>query len=87
VPVDLYTAILGGEVPVDTLDGRVMLRIPPETQNGRTFRLQGKGMPRLNRPGQYGDLYAKVEVKLPTGLSAREKELFRKLASLRRGRV
>ena len=85
VPVDLYTAILGGEVPVDTLDGRVMLRIPPETQNGRTFRLRGKGMPRLNRPGQYGDLYARVEVKLPTGLSAREKELFRKLASLRRG--
>jgi len=86
VPVDLYTAVLGGEVPVDTLDGRVMLRIPPETQNGRTFRLRGKGMPKLNRPGQYGDLYVTVEVKLPTNLSSREREIFRQLASLRRRR-
>jgi curved DNA-binding protein len=85
VPVDLYTAILGGEVRVPTLSGPVMLTIPPETQNGRVFRLRGKGMPRLQQPDQGGDLYAKVNVRLPTDLGPRQKELFEELRHVSRG--
>ncbi len=66
-----------------TINGRVMLRIPPETQNGKSFRLRGKGMPKLQDPRQYGDLYAEVKVILPERLSERERELFEELASLR----
>ncbi|MBC7337907.1 MAG: J domain-containing protein, partial [Clostridia bacterium] len=84
VDVDLYTALLGGEVRVPTLEGHVALRIPPETQAGRTFRLKGLGMPSLKNPSQRGDLYVKVRVKLPENLSDREKSLFRELANLRR---
>jgi len=84
VPVDLYTAVLGGEVRVPTLSGNVMLKIPPETQGGQTFRLRGKGMPNLRNPRQHGDLYAKLRIRIPKNLSQREKELFRELASLRR---
>jgi DnaJ-class molecular chaperone len=81
-PVDLYTAVLGGEVRVPTMSGSVMLNIPPGTQNGQVFRLRGKGMPRLNQPNQYGDLYAKVEVNLPTDLTPRQRELFEELKSI-----
>jgi DnaJ-class molecular chaperone len=85
VPVDLTTAILGGEVPVPTPDDRkVLLTIPPETQNGKSFRLAGKGMPRLRGSG-YGNLYARVHVVLPTGLSQREKQLFTELKRERTG--
>jgi curved DNA-binding protein len=83
VPVNLYTAVLGGEVKVPTLSGDVMLNIPPETQGGRTFRLRGKGMPGLRNPKKRGDLYARLRVQVPQKLSQREKELFRELASLR----
>jgi len=84
VPVDLYTALLGGEVHVPTLRGKSLaLTIPPETQNGRSFRLGGQGMPHLKSPDKQGDLLAKVEVKLPTHLSDREKELFAELKTLR----
>ncbi len=84
VPVDLYTAILGGEIAVPTLGGRtVMLRIPPETQNGAKFRLRNQGMPVLNRPKEHGDLYVTAEIKLPTQLTAQERELFEKLRQLR----
>jgi len=85
VPVDLYTAILGGEVRVPTLKGSVMLKIPPETQNGKTFRLRGQGMPALKDPSHRGDLFATVHVRLPRRLSDKERELFRQLAQLRRG--
>jgi curved DNA-binding protein len=85
VPVDIYTAALGGEVRVPTLDGTVMLKIPPQTQSGRTFRLRGKGMPRLNDPNTRGDLYARVRLVLPEPLSERELEAFRELATARRG--
>jgi len=68
LPLTLREALLGGEVPVATLKSRVLLRIPAGTQNGRTFRLKGQGMPRLNG-GDPGDLYAKARVVLPTGLS------------------
>jgi curved DNA-binding protein len=83
VDVDLYTAILGGEVRVVTLSGNVTLRIPPESQAGRTIRLQGQGMPSLQNPQQRGDLYVKLRVKLPTKLSEQEKKLFTELAQLR----
>jgi curved DNA-binding protein len=82
VPVPLVTAILGGEVQVHTLKGKVALKIPPETQNGRTFRLAGQGMPHLGNKSR-GDLLAKVRVVLPTKLSAKEKELFKQLGEIR----
>ncbi|HEY74889.1 MAG TPA: J domain-containing protein [Thermoflexia bacterium] len=82
VPVDLYTAVLGGKVRVETLAGPVILTIPPGTQNGQTFRLRGKGMPKLRQKGQYGDLYARVEVRLPTRLTPRQRELFEELRRL-----
>jgi DnaJ-class molecular chaperone len=84
VPVGLYTAVLGGEVSVPTLKGKLALRIPPEIQSGKSFRLTGQGMPRLNQENAFGDLYAKVRVVLPENLSAQERELFEKLAELRR---
>ena len=87
---DLYTevearledAVLGGDLHVLTLRGRLALTIPPETQNGQRFRLAGQGMPALNTPDTKGDLYATVKVKLPTGLSEEEQELFRRLKEL-----
>lgn len=84
VPVDLYVVILGGEVAVKTPDDRaVMLRIPPETQNGRVFRLRGRGMPRLTDPTTRGDLFVKVAVQVPSKLSNEEKRLFETLRGLR----
>jgi curved DNA-binding protein len=85
VPLDIYTAALGGEVRVPTLDGSVILKIPPQTQSGRTFRLPGKGMPRLDDPNTRGDLYARVRLVLPEPLSERELQAFRELAAARRG--
>ncbi|MEX2425556.1 MAG: DnaJ C-terminal domain-containing protein [Thermomicrobiaceae bacterium] len=82
VDVPLYTAVLGGEATVPTVDGSVALTIPPETQNGRTFRLRGKGLPLLSG-GDRGDLLARVNVRLPESLSDEERDLFQQLASLR----
>jgi curved DNA-binding protein len=78
-PVELTTAILGGKAPVPTLNGSVMLTVPAGTQNGRVFRLRGKGLPRLRQPDQHGDLYAKLDVQLPTELTPRQQELFEEL--------
>ena len=83
VDLDLYTALLGGEVQVPTLDGAVALTIPAGTQNGRTFRLRGLGMPDMKHPDQRGDLYAVMEVALPTDLSEEEQRLFGELRKLR----
>ncbi len=83
LPVDLYTMILGGEVQVPTLDRPLILNIPPETDNGKVFRLRGKGMPNLKKPDQRGDLYVEVSAKLPKNLTEQEKELFQKLRALR----
>lgn len=83
VPVDLYTAILGGEVEVPTLGRPVQLKVPPLTQNGKTIRLRGLGMPKVKNPDQRGDMYVTLEVKLPTRLSADEKKLFEQLRALR----
>ncbi len=82
-PIDLYTAVLGGEVTVPTLKGQARLKIPPETQSGRRFRLRGLGMPNIKNPEAKGDLHAEVKVVVPQKLSGREKELFEQLASLR----
>jgi curved DNA-binding protein len=79
VPVDLYTAVLGGEVRVPTLAGELNLKIPAGSQNGQTFRLRGKGMPKLNKSAERGDLYARLEVRLPTKLTPKQRELFEQL--------
>jgi len=83
VPVDLYTLVLGGEVAVETLRGRIMLKIPPETRADRVFRLRGQGMPALRSKDQRGDLYVEIEPVIPQTLNEKEKELFRQLAALR----
>jgi curved DNA-binding protein len=82
LPVDLYTLVLGGEVRVPTLTGDVVLTIPAGTQSGRSFRLRGKGMPHLRQTDRRGDLYAKVEVRLPTDLTDRERKLFGELRAI-----
>ncbi|GAB4263891.1 MAG: DnaJ C-terminal domain-containing protein [Candidatus Promineifilaceae bacterium] len=84
VPVDLYTAVLGGKVNVATIDKTVKLTIPPETSNGRTFRLAGLGMPKLRQPDKRGDLLATVDIQLPKNLTEEEKQLFRQLRELRK---
>ncbi len=77
-------AVLGGEVRVPRLGGQpVILNIPAGTQGGRTFRLQGMGMPKLRKPEERGDLYAKARIVVPTQLGQREKELFTELAQRR----
>ncbi len=82
IPVPLAVAVLGGEVQVPTPKGKLALKIPPETQNGRVFRLAGQGMLHLGKSTR-GDLLAKVNVILPTKLSEKEKELFRQLSTIR----
>jgi DnaJ-class molecular chaperone len=82
VSVPLATAILGGEVRLPTLDGNLSLRVPPETQNGKLFRLAGKGMPQLGN-ANHGNMFAKVNVVLPTNLTEEERRLFERLRSLR----
>lgn len=82
--IDLYTALLGGDAFVDTLDGKIKVKIKEGTQNGTTIRLKGKGFPVYKQEGQYGDLYAKIHVKLPTGLTEEEKQVFKKLSEKRR---
>ena len=81
--VDLYTMILGGEITIETLNGKVKLKVPPETANGTKVRLKGKGFPVYKKEGQFGDLYVTYEAKLPTHLSEKEKELFNELSKLR----
>jgi molecular chaperone DnaJ len=84
VPVPLTTAMLGGEVGVPTLKGNVALKVPPETQNGKVFRLSGQGMPHLNDSSR-GDIFAKVKVMLPTKLTQQERQLFEQLRTYRHG--
>ncbi|MET3036257.1 J domain-containing protein [Chryseobacterium sp. NRRL B-14859] len=79
VSIDLYTAVLGGEVKVNTLEGSVNLKVKPETQSGITVRLKGKGFPVYKKEGQHGDLFVTYEVKLPTNLTEKQKELFEQL--------
>jgi curved DNA-binding protein len=80
VDLDLYTAILGGELMLDTLDGTVKLTVKPETANGAVVKLKGKGYPIYKHEGQHGDLLVTFRVKLPTGLTEEQRVLFRQLA-------
>lgn len=84
VPVDLYTAVLGGEVDVPSIDRTVKLNIPPETTNGKMFRLRGMGMPKLSKKTERGDLFATIDVQIPRNLSTEEKDLFERLRELRK---
>jgi curved DNA-binding protein len=80
--IDLYTAVLGGETLVDTLDGKVKLKINPGAQPGSTMRLKGKGFPVYKEAGKTGDLYVNLEIRLPTHLSDKEKQLFSELSAM-----
>lgn len=84
VDLDMYTAALGGSITVDTFDGKAKLTVKPETQNGTTVKLKGKGFPVYKKEGQFGDLFITYKVKIPTNLSAREKELLQELQKLRK---
>jgi curved DNA-binding protein len=83
VDLDLYTSILGGEILVDTFDGKVKLKVQPETKNHTKVKLKGKGFPVYKKEGEFGDLILTYQVKIPTNLSAKEKELFQELKKLR----
>jgi len=78
--IDLYTAVLGGEITVTTLSGNVLLNIPPGTQPEQTFRLKGRGMPHLRKPDQHGDLFVRAKVTIPKQLTSEQKHLFEQLA-------
>jgi curved DNA-binding protein len=78
--LDLYASVLGGEITIDTLDGKVKLKVKPETQNGSKIKLKGKGFPVYKSKGQFGDLYVTYMIRIPTDLTEREKELFYELS-------
>lgn len=80
--IDLYTAVLGGETIIDTLSGKVKLKVAPGTQNGTKVRLKEKGFPVYKKEGQFGDLYVTFTIKIPTNLTEKEKELFSELFKL-----
>lgn len=83
-PIDMYTMMLGGAAKIPLLNSKILtLQIPANTQNGKTFRIRGQGMPRVNQPEQRGDLFIIAEAQLPTDLTARERELVQELQSLR----
>ncbi|MFY9309468.1 MAG: J domain-containing protein [Bacteroidia bacterium] len=80
VNLDLFTAVLGGELMVDTLDGKVKLKVAPETQNGTRVKLKGKGFPVYKQEGHFGDLYVTYSIQIPTNLTEKQKQLFRELS-------
>lgn len=82
-PLDIYTAILGGTVEINTLKGKIKLTIPKETDNGKTFRLKNLGMPKYGKESHYGDLYVKTELQTPKDLSKEQLKLFKELAALK----
>lgn len=82
VDVDLYAALLGGDITFETLNGKVKLKVKPETQNGTKVKLKGKGFPVYKKEGEFGDLIITYNVILPTNLSEKEKELIRELANV-----
>jgi curved DNA-binding protein len=83
VNLDLYTALLGGEITADTFDGKVKLTVKPGTQNGTKVKLKEKGFPIYKKEGEFGDLYLTYHIQIPTNLTEKEKELFMELAKLR----
>ena len=82
VPLNLYTAVLGGEQIIDTLDSKVKLKVKPGTQNNTKVRLKGKGFPVYKKEGQFGDLIVTYSIEVPTNLTEKQKELFREIQSL-----
>jgi curved DNA-binding protein len=82
IKLDLYTAVLGGEVTIETITGKVKIKVKPETQNGTKVKLKGKGMPVYKKEGQSGDLYITYDVQVPVNLSDEQKKLFEELAKL-----
>lgn len=82
VALDLYTALLGGEITINTLDGQVKLKVAPETQNGSKIKLKGKGFPVYKEEGQFGDLIVTYDVKIPKNLTEKQKALFTELSKL-----
>ena len=86
-PVSVYTLVLGGEITVPTMTGQIDVKVPAGSQNGRTLRIGGKGMPRVAASGGgFGDLYVKLVAQVPTNLTADERELFAKLAEMAKAR-
>lgn len=83
VDIDLYLAMLGGEIIIDSFDGKVKLKVMPETQNETKIKLKGKGFPIYKKEGEFGDLYITYNIVLPTKLTDKERELFNELAKLR----
>lgn len=81
--IDLYTAVLGGEATVDTLEGKIKLKVPSGTQNGSKVRVKGKGFPVYKREGEKGDLYVNFHVLIPQHLTEKERALFTQLANLK----
>jgi len=84
LPVDLYIAILGGKIQINTLKGNVTVNIPKATPNGKVLRLKGLGMPVYGKKNEFGNLLLKVDIMLPEHLSKEEIDLFTKLAALRK---
>ena len=82
VDLNLYTAVLGGEIMIDTFDGKVKLNIKPETPNGTKVKLKGKGFPVYKKEGEFGDLFITYQLTTPTNLTEKEKELFTELSKL-----
>jgi len=80
VSLDLYTAVLGGEVNIDTLTGKVKVNVKPETQNGSRIKLRGKGFPVYKKENEHGDLYVTFEVQIPVNLTEKQRELFLELS-------
>lgn len=78
--LDMYTAVLGGETFLETLNGKVKMKVPPETQNGSKIRLRGKGFPEYKKEGEFGDMFVTYNIKMPTNLTNKQKELFTELA-------
>ncbi|MDQ3143242.1 MAG: J domain-containing protein [Bacteroidota bacterium] len=83
VELDLYKAILGGDITIDIFDGKVKLKVKPETKNNTKVKLKGKGFPVYNKEGEFGDLYITYQINIPTNLTEKEKELFTDLSKLR----
>ena len=83
--IPMEDALLGGEVEVQTLKGKVHLKVPPESQNGGRIRLSSRGMPVLGSKDQRGDLYVVIRPKIPKGLSDEERELVQRFKELRSG--
>ena len=83
VDVDLYKSVLGGDIMVHTFDGKVKLKVKPETQNGTKVKLKGKGFPKYKKEGEFGDLFVTYNIKIPKNLTDKEKELFTELSKLR----